>query len=218
MAIATEPLARQLALGFAALLEYPLDREEALATLHACEKLAGGESQEALDALLAFRGFALESSTAGLQEAYTLAFDLDSLSSAQPTCYPYVGHHLFEENHKRSAFLLGLRGLYREHGFPDDPADLPDHVATVLRFLATCDDVGLVAETVDEGLLPALARMRAALPDDRPDDGRRRYQGLLAGLEAALAARRPPLELDEGELEWARAGDSLGISRDTCKH
>lgn len=210
------PVCRELALGFASLLRYPVDRDVTLAGAVACEALAAEESAEAEAVLGAFRAFAESSSTEELQEAYTFAFDLDSLSMRQPTCYPYVGHHLFEENHKRSAFLLGLRAHYREHGFADDPADLPDHLATVLTFTGTCGDDALVAETLDEGILPAIARMLASLPDERPEDGRRRYQDLLGAVGSALGARRPVVELDEAELEWARAGDSLGISRDTC--
>jgi nitrate reductase delta subunit len=216
VATATPVLDRALALAFADLLSYPygpIDDD-----VRACEELARRESEEAAALLARFRAFVEASSLGELQEAYTLAFDLDSLSESEPTCYPYVGHHLFEENHKRSAFILGLLERYRTHGFDGHAGDLPDHLVVLLRFVATCDDDELVAETVDEALLPALARMRGTIGDAEPVNGRQRYQQVVSALALALGARRPPVVFDEAELAWSRSGDSLGISRDTCGH
>lgn len=216
MAVSTSALNRELALAFADVLSYPHSRVGG--DVRACEELARVESEEAAQLLGRFCTFAESVSLGELQEAYTLAFDLDSLSESEPTCYPYVGHHLFEENHKRSAFILGLLERYRAYGFVAEPGELPDHLVTVLRFVATCDDDEFVAETVDEALLPALARMLGTVGSDEPVNGRRRYQQVLHALDLALRARRPAIAFDETEMAWSRPGDSLGISRDTCGH
>lgn len=207
---------RELVLAFAALLEYPV--ASLAAGARACEELARGESEPAAALAGRFRSFAEAAPLEVLQEAYTSAFDLDTLSPSEPTCYPYIGHHLFEESHKRSAFLLGLRALYGEHGFADDPSDLPDHLVTLLRFVVACDDDEAVAELVDEALLPALVRMRAAIGDAPPANDCVSYQQLVGALALALGVRRPAVDLDAVELEWNRPGDSLGITRDTCGH
>lgn len=209
-------VSRELVLTFAHLLEYPY--APAAASALALQELVRAEDADAAALADEFRRFADGASLEELQEAYTVAFDLDSLLTTEPTCYPYIGHHLFEENHKRSAFILGLRALYREHGFADDPSDLPDHLVTLLRFTASCDDDVAVAEIVDEALLPALARMRAMIGGGETTSGSARYQQLVSALALALGARRPPLDLDALELEWSRPGDSLGITRDTCGH
>ena len=216
MAISTSVLNRELALAFADVLSYPYSPIDG--DVRACEELACGESEAAAALLGRFAGYAEATPLGELQEAYTLAFDLDSLSESEPTCYPYVGHHLFDENHKRSAFILGLLERYRAHGFEDATGDLPDHLVILLRFVAMCDDDELVAETVDEALLPALARMRGTIGDAEPVNGRQRYQQVVSALALALGARRPPVVYDESAMEWSRPGDSLGISRDTCGH
>lgn len=216
MATSTSVINRALLLAFADVLSYPyspIDGE-----VQACEELARSESEEAAALLDRFGAFAEATPLGELQEAYTLAFDLDSLSESEPTCYPYVGHHLFEENHKRSAFILGLIERYRAHGFDGDAGDLPDHLVVVLRFVATCDDDELVAETVDEAVLPALARMLATVGSEEPVNGRQHYQQVLNALALTLRVRRPEVAFDEVELAWSRPGDSLGISRDTCGH
>lgn len=216
MPTSTSVLNRELALAFADVLSYP--HVPIGVHVQTCEELARGESEDASELLGRFGAYAEATPLGQLQEAYTLAFDLDSLSESEPTCYPYVGHHLFEENHKRSAFILGLLERYRAHGFVAEPGELPDHLVTVLRFVATCDDDELVAETVDEALLPALARMIGTVGRAEPVNGRQRYQQVVNALSLALQARRPAFAFDETEMAWTRAGDSLGITRDTCGH
>ncbi len=170
-----------------------------------------GDSEEAAALLRRFGGYAAVTSLGELQEAYTLAFDLDSLSESDPTCYPYVGHHLFEENHKRSAFILGLLERYREHGFADDTGDLPDHLVIVLRFLARCDDDELVAETIDEALLPALARMLGTVGGARAGE---RATALPAGPECPRA--RAPGVPPGGRVR--RGGDGMEPARRQSRH
>lgn len=170
--------------------------------------------------------FAARVAAAGLgevQEAYTRAFDLDTLSRAEPTCYPYVGHYLFDESHKRGAFILELRRRFRAEGF-DEGGELGDHLVVLLRFLAVCSDETLAGELVDDAILPALSRigaLRAAADRQRDEPSLRdAYVDVLRALELALAVDRPAREEETVELEreWLRDRDSLGIDRDWCRH
>jgi nitrate reductase delta subunit len=217
VAVAVPAVDPALALAFAAVLDYP--REPLAASALRLAELVRGASDEAAGLLEQLAAYAAESTLGELQEAYTAAFDLDSLSQTEPTCYPYVGHHLFEENHKRSAFILGLRKRYRAHGF-DEPGELPDHLVVLLRFLAHCPDEELAGELVDEGLLPGLERMLQAQEPAPSPTGRSLYCGAVRALALVLAASRPARQLDDltraEQDAWARPGDSLGIDRDWC--
>ncbi len=95
----------------------------------------------------------------------------------------------------------------------------------LLRFLAVCADDELAEELVDDAILPALARMAVAAGAQQAPPAptmRGAYLGVLRALELSLAAGLPERSDDalatETEREWARAGDSLGISRDWCGH
>lgn len=157
-----------------------------------------------------------------VQEAYTRAFDLDTMSRAEPTCYPYVGHYLFDESHKRGAFIVELRKRFRAHGF-EEGDDLGDHLVVLLRFLAVCSDETLAGEIVDDAILPALSKMRP-LREPSSQEGltlRDAYLGVLAALELSLRSERPAQDdpvADELEREWLRDRDSLGIDRDWQRH
>lgn len=182
----SRPLEPGLAQAFADALDYP--RAPVGAAARTCERLAGEVSPEASELLAGFRSFAESRPLGELQEAYTRAFDLDTLSELEPTLYPYVGHHLFDENHKRSAFLVELSARYREHGFSPE-GELPDHLVVILRFVAACDDEELVDELVREALVPALARMGAgAGAAAAGTSGRDRYHQALAALAVTLGA------------------------------
>ena len=220
MSLLTSPAVGRQALygAFADLLSYPHDSP--LAAARRCAAVAGESSEEAGRLVEAFVSLAESAELGELQEAYTRTFDLDTLLRAEPTCHPYVGHYLFEESHKRGAFILGLRKRFREQGFEDE-SDLADHLVVLLRFLAVCRDETVSDELVDDAILPALRRI-GVLTGDRPAEGTLRgaYLGLLRALEAALAAGRPERPADllqlEVEREWVRDRDSLGIDRDLC--
>lgn len=179
-----ETLDRPLLAAFADVLDYP--RAPVADSVRACEALAAARSPEAASLLAGFRALAEGQPLGELQEAYTLAFDLDSMSDLEPTCYPYVGHHLFDENPKRSAFLVGLNERYHAHGFTAE-GELPDHLVVLLRFLAVCDDEALAAELLHDAVVPGLERMagKAGEPGGAAS-GRVRYLGLLRALLLAL--------------------------------
>ena len=206
--------------AFADVLSYP--HLSPVADARRCAELASERSPEAATLLGAFSSLAEAAELGALQEAYTRAFDLDTMLGSEPTCYPYVGHYLFDESHKRGAFILELRKRFRAAGF-EDSSDLADHLVVLLRFLAVCEDETLGDELVDDAILPALARMgavRAAAPSDR-GSLRGAYLGVLAALELVLGVDRPgpsdPAAV-ELEREWMRDRDSLGIDRDWCRH
>jgi len=89
---------------------------------------------------------------AGLQSAYTATFDL------APLCSPYLGDHLFGDEHRdRARLMVGLRSRYGTVS-----GDLPDHIAEVLSFAHRFDE----AEWRELGqlvLMPALRKMADAL-------------------------------------------------------
>ena len=209
----------ELALAFACVLDYPY--EQPLDAVTACAAHSRPVSDEAADLLERFADAVAEASLGELQEAYTRTFDLDTMSQAEPTCYPYVGHYLFEENHKRGAFILGMRRRFRAQGFEEEGGELPDHIVVLLRFLPVCEDAELAEELVDHAMLPALAKMLVG-DDDRGGSLRGGYRRVLRALELTLRGLRPEAEPDpstvEAEREWLRPGDSLGIERNGHRH
>lgn len=87
---------------------------------------------------------------------YTSTFDL------APSCSPYLGVHLFEEdNLGRGRLMIGLRSSYVAGGI-DPGAELPDHIALVLAF-APRFSLEEWPDLVRLILLPALERMERTL-------------------------------------------------------
>ncbi len=111
--------------------------------------------------LQAFRGRAQDLRVARLQEIYIETFDFHAATS------PYIGHHLFGEEIRRSLFMAELRGRYRECGVIEN-SELPDHLANVLRFLGTIQAGEERSELIQACLIPALRHMLGALKPDNP--------------------------------------------------
>lgn len=153
---------RQLFDCFATMLEYP-----AGTTIQAAREALGmlaGTNPEAARLLNEFL-INVEGLTRGrLEEVYTGTFDLDA------ACHPYAGYHLFGETYKRSAFMIELKERYRAHGFEPSETELPDHLATILRFLALTEDRSLADEIARDALLPALDRMTGRAKSSGFDD------------------------------------------------
>lgn len=143
---------QQLCRHFAELFSYP---GPSLRTTAAhCAGLLRDRHPDAVEPFSQFTRFLEEQPASRLEEVYTATFDL------QPACYPYVAYQLCGESQKRTLFLMKLQQLYREHGFTGD-GELPDHLATVLRFIAGSDDRACCEELIGDGLLPAIDRMLA---------------------------------------------------------
>lgn len=135
----------------AEMLEYP--QSDLTEPVRECQGLVSLDNPEAAAHLGEFHDFVAATPLGRLQEVYTGTFDLNA------ACDPYLGFHIFGESYKRSAFMVGLKERYRAHGFTIENSELPDHVAVVLRFLASCDDATLTGEIVHEALLPVLQKM-----------------------------------------------------------
>jgi nitrate reductase delta subunit len=172
---------------FAELLEYP--QIGLSQSVRECEALISPRNPEAAALVHAFRSFVEEASLGQVQELYTRTFDLDA------TYHPYVGHHLFGESYKRSAFMVGLKERYQAYDLVVE-GELPDHLGVMLRFLSLCDDAGQTADIVQEAISPALERMvkkgtedEEAAPDEALvdfDPKLRLYPKVLEALQLVL--------------------------------
>lgn len=161
LTMAPETVQRRLFRSFATILEYP--RPGLAETARECEALLVEDNPEAAALLRQFRDVAEEVPLGRLEEIYTGTFDLNT------SCFPYAGYHLFGESYKRSVFLLGLKERYQAHGFAVE-GELPDHLAVLLRFLATTDDAELGRELIEEALLPVLPRLLGEGPEAEASD------------------------------------------------
>jgi len=111
--------------------------------------------------LQAFRGKVEGLGIARLQEIYIETFDFHVETS------PYLDHHLFGEEIRRSLFMAELRGRYRECGV-DENSEVPDHLANVLRFLGATQTGEERSELIQACLIPAIRHMLHALPPENP--------------------------------------------------
>lgn len=135
---------------FSDLLEYP--RSDLSKRVQEGEALVAAKNPDAAVLLGEFHNFIENTSLGKLQEIYTSTFDLDA------TYHPYVGHHLFGETYKRSAFMVGLKERYHTVDL-DIGTEVADNLAVILRFLSLCDDVSQTDTITQDALLPALEKM-----------------------------------------------------------
>lgn len=145
---------RSFLAGLGKLLEYPGQDFQA----HFERVLAQSDElgPEIRAALQSFTDEVSRLSVEQAQELYTRAFDV------VPFCVPYLSVHLFgQESFKRAELMTGLKTKYVECGF-DCGAELPDHLAIVLRAVSCFSDDEWV-ELRDYCLKKPLADMAAAL-------------------------------------------------------
>jgi nitrate reductase delta subunit len=139
------------------LIDYP--QPDLMRSLDQCMASSSGEINSLLGA---FRAQVQEMGRARLEEHYIEIFDFHAEAS------PYVGHHLFGEDIRRSLFMAQLRERYRQTGLPDR-TEVPDHLAEILRFLAAKDADGETVELIHRCLIPAVEHMlRGAKITDNP--------------------------------------------------
>lgn len=159
---------------FAELFSYPT--AELSQRVAACSALLRQNQPAAGASLERFGNFMQNQSASRIEEIFTATFDL------QPVCHPYVGYQLCGENQQRGMFLMQLNQLYRQHGFAAG-VELPDHLSTLLRFIGTLAPQDCSRELIEDGLLPALAKILQGLTAaDHP------YTDLLLSLQSFLAA------------------------------
>ena len=207
----------QLLSLLADLVDYP--GPELPARVAACRALVE-ESSPRAGALFAAFADDVERTPAGrLEELYAVAFDLELPTGIEPSCYPYVGHHLLGESYRRSRFMVGLLERYREHGFEPAPGELPDHVLVILRFLAHAPDSELAEEIVGEALLPALGQMTHEGDEDAlaGDGGRRIYLRVLEAIRLVLAEELwPDTAVARYELDLAPRGRGPAVGLESA--
>jgi nitrate reductase delta subunit len=169
---------------FADLLDYP--RAGILDEARRLEGLARTVCPESVPPLERFLAFVESHPLGRVEEVYCATFDLGA------ACHPYVGHHLFGDSYKRSAFLVELKRRHRESGVSIE-GELPDHLPAVLRLLARQADRDFGRELLELALLPAVERMcgrGGGGEEDSPgasEDGTP-YRDLLEALRLALRA------------------------------
>ncbi|ADU67156.1 nitrate reductase molybdenum cofactor assembly chaperone [Desulfurispirillum indicum] len=157
---------------FSVLMRYP-DLHMASVARQAAQ--AAAFLPQAAQPLEFFCGVAEDSGVKVMQEAYTAAFDL------QPLAAPYVGYHLFGDDARRGQFLIRLQEIYRQRGITPDPGELADHLATVLRFLATTAGSTEHGALARDALLPAVRSIHGALAQ-----GENPYRHILQSLEYCI--------------------------------
>ncbi|RPJ09025.1 MAG: hypothetical protein EHM36_04760 [Deltaproteobacteria bacterium] len=141
-----------------------------------CISLLEPLHSEAANLLKGFSAFLDQTPEGGREEIYVGTFDL------QAVCFPYVGHHLFREDHQRALFMAGLKEDYGVYHFSEG-GELPDRLSVMLRFLATGEDAEQM-EIVDWCILPALKKMLAQFADRSNP-----YRGVLQSLFFVLKDR-----------------------------
>lgn len=159
--------------AFAELLTYPA--ADPAPAARRCRELV--LRRGAADGLERFLARAERAGPHELEEAYSSTFDL------QPSCAPYVGHHLCGDGPQRGLFLARLAEVYHRDGFTGPGGgELPDHLAVVLRYLAATPTGEARQALLEDGLVPALDKMLAAVED--PENV---YRPVLAALREEVA-------------------------------
>jgi nitrate reductase delta subunit len=145
---------------FAEVLEYPTPSLPEC--FDECMSLLFPSYRGVFKLLKGFESFLAQTPTSRIEEIYTRTFDLQAI------CFPYVGHYLFGEDHRRGMFMARLKEKYRLHDFSAGN-ELPDHLAVMLRFLERMEDGEGSEELVRECILPSLEKMIQGFKDrDNP--------------------------------------------------
>ncbi len=118
-----------------------------------------------------------ELSPAGWEELYTRTWDLN------PIAAPYIGYQLYGDSYKRGNFMSNLNRHLQQTGI-DTGGELPDHILSVLRFLAA---TSVPPKALIEALGPALDKIQAAL---RKEDPKNPYLHLLEATKRLEALYR----------------------------
>jgi len=153
---------------------------------------------EAATLLKEFRAFLAKTPIGTMEEIYSRTFDL------QAVCFPYVGYHLFGEDHRRGLFMANLKGDYKANQFSCGN-ELPDHLGVMLHFLAI-ESHGGQDEMIDLCVIPALKKMVAGL-----DGTSNPYRGVLESLLLVLQ------ELRSSSIEEFQDSESGSIDSATPK-
>lgn len=170
---------QELCRQFATLLSYPGQSvaTEAVACSAGLRKISARASAP----LESFISFLQANNISCIEEAFTRTFDLQSL------CHPYVGYQLCGESQQRTMFMIKLRDIYRQYGFVPGN-ELPDHLTEILRFIGSITDHDCRQEIIEDGLLPALAKITQGIKSDNHP-----YMDLLNALQKFLIETAVPV-------------------------
>jgi nitrate reductase delta subunit len=150
------------------LLRYP---EESLSDLFPLiGETVAALPQEAADPLGSFLDYFTSTALLDVQRHYVETFDM------RRKCSPYMTYWTHGDTRNRGMALLHFKGAYREAGVTIDEEELPDHLAVVLEFAATCDDelgnallaehrgvIGLLHAALSDAASPYAAVVKAVL-------------------------------------------------------
>lgn len=186
------------------LLQYP-DGDLPVAVREA-RALIGSIVPAADEELAAFELFVKDHTLDDWRQIYTEVFNLDPLFKI------YIEYHLFGETYKRSHFLVKLNEHYADHGYDCAP-ELPDHLATVLRFLPSCDHETFREGLITEGIVPSIKQMLGKSPASGPqeDSAARpsKPQSLQDAIRAAQSAFYRP---DDIQASWHPEAFGQGVA------
>ena len=175
-------------------LEYPTPGTAA--TARSAADLAAGDHPDLAKPLWDLAVYLETADHGEPEERYTRLFDMS------PVCTLHVGYHLFGDAYERGAFLSNMAAEVREAGLHAElERELPDYLPTVLRLLARVADETDRHILLMDALLPALARMTAALGDsDAP------WSRVVAALPSVLGGPLPAREPARNEEVRSHAG------------
>jgi len=83
-------------------------------------------------------------------------------------------------------FMIKLQELYKEYGFVSGN-ELPDHLTEVLRFIGSITNLECRLEIIQDGLLPALAKITQGIESENHP-----YISLLNALQSFLTETATP--------------------------
>lgn len=137
------------------LLRYPDDRLPEL--LPVIGEIVAALPEESADPIGGFLDYVTTTPLLDVQRHYVETFDM------RRKCSPYMTYWTHGDTRNRGMALLHFKGAYREAGVTIDEDELPDHLAVVLEFAATCDDeLGNALLAEHRGVI---ALLHAALTD-----------------------------------------------------
>ena len=94
-----------------------------------------------------------EFSLTKLEELYSQSFDWNVTHSL------YIGYYLFGETYFRSNFLSNLLDIFKRFNYRSTISDLPDHLAILLDFTASCLKENEQREFIDSILITGLDKL-----------------------------------------------------------
>ncbi len=152
-----EKIDREIYGLLADVLEYPTSRTVERAK--ACRTALDTRNRRAYSRLNRFVEFCGETALGRIEELYTDTFDIEAV------CSPYVGFHLFGEDHIRGLFMVRLKEHYALQGH-HLRGELPDHIAVMLRSLSSPERSVETVDLVGSCLIPAMEKMISLFKDD----------------------------------------------------